>query len=197
MNTVTTNLTTNAIFSDDGTKRYSLTKTWEADKPKIAIIMMAPSEAAGVVLDMTTMLVLNNTARMGYGSVTILNLFATLNDINLKTEAVMDEENMQAIVAAAKDADLLIYAAGVGKTSNKLFQIRQRQVLDALKPMENKLFCLCNKQGEARLQHPLSPSLRTWELSPLKVSELIPEEVPAAQPVKRGKGRPRKEEPAA
>lgn len=197
MKNVTTTLTTNATFSDDGTKRYLLTKTWDADKPKIAVIMMAPSEASGVSLDTTTMLVLNNTARMGYGGVTILNLFATLNDFDLKMAEVEDAENLQAIVDAAKEADLLIYAAGVGKATNKLFQMRQRQVLEALKPMENKLFCLCNKQGEARLQHPLSPAVRTWELSPLKVAELLPKEITSAEQPKKGKKKADKEEPAA
>lgn len=196
MNTVTTTLTTNAVFSDDGKKRYLLTKTWDESKPKLAIIMMAPSEASGVVLDSTTMLVLNNTARMGYGSVMILNLFATLNDFDLKMAEEHDEENIKAIVAAAKSADTLIYAAGVGKATNKLFQTRQKQVLEALKPVEHKLFCLCDKQGQARLQHPLSPAVRTWEISPLKVAELIPtEKTQSKQPTKEKKGAA-KEDPA-
>ena len=60
---------------------------------------------------------------------------------------------------------MIVYAAGVGKTKNKLFQERQKQVLTALRPVEHKLFCLCNEAGTARLQHPLSPAVRTWELS--------------------------------
>ena len=43
MNTITTTLTTQAVFSDDGTKRYSLVKTWDSKKPTLAIIMLAPS----------------------------------------------------------------------------------------------------------------------------------------------------------
>ena len=193
MKNVTTILTTDAIFSDDASKRYRLTKTWDPKKPRLAIIMMSPSEASGIALDTTTMLVLNNTTRMGYGGVTIVNLFATLNDFNLKQAEVTDEENLQAIVAAAKDADLVIYAAGVGKGTNKLFQARQKQVLEALQPMENKLFCLCNKQGGARLQHPLSPAVRTWELSPLKVKELLPQEDPPTELPKKGKKKTDKE----
>ena len=42
--------------------------------------------------------------------------------------------------------------------------------------MEHKLFCLCDAEGNARLQHPLSPAVRTWELSPLKAEELIKKE---------------------
>ena len=197
MKNVITTLTTNATFSDDGTKRYLLTKTWDSDKPKLAIIMLSPSEASGVVLDSTTMLVLNNTARMGYGGVTILNLFATLNDFDLRKAELDDEENLKIIVSAAKSADILIYAAGVGKAKNKLFQERQKQVLTEWKAMEHKLFCLCDARGNARLQHPLSLAVRIWELSPLKIEELLPkEEVKSEQPSK-GKKPTKKEEPAA
>lgn len=193
METIKTNLATTAIFSDDGTKRYLLTKTWDTDKPTLAIIMLAPSEASGVILDSTTMLVLNNAARMGYGGVTILNLFATLNDFDLRKAELDDEENLKIIVSAAKSADILIYAAGVGKAKNKLFQERQKQVLTALRAMEHKLFCLCDARGEARLQHPLSPAVRTWELSPMKVEELVKEEEVKPEPAKKSKTPTKKE----
>ena len=49
----------------------------------------------------------------------------------------------------------------------------QKRVLLALQDYEDKLCCLCNEDGDGRLQHPLSPQVRTWSLSPLKISELI------------------------
>ena len=187
MKAIQTTLITDAIFSEDGTKRYLLTKTWDSSKPKLAIIMMTPSDAAGIVLDSTTMLVLNNTARMGYGGVTILNLFATLDDFDLEMAEASDKENLDVIRTATKAADTVVYAAGVGKAKNPKFQDRQKQVLEALKPVENKLFCLCNKQGLARLQHPLSPALRTWELSPLKVAEVLATTEEKIEPPKKGR----------
>lgn len=193
METIKTTLTTTAVFSDDGSKRYLLTKTWEEDKPSLAIIMLAPSEASGIVLDSTTLLVLNNAARLGYGSVTILNLFATLNDFALRQAEDEDSENLNVIVAAAQEADAVIYAAGVGKAKNKAFQKRQRQVLHALQPVESKLQCLCNEDGKARLQHPLSPAVRTWYLSPLKISELVEETEESPKQVIKGKKTARKE----
>lgn len=175
MKEITTILTTSAVFSDDGTKRYFLRKTWDAKKPKLTIIMLAPAEAAGVELDTTTQLVLNNAARLGYGSITITNLFATLNDTALQMAELEDPENLDAIVQAAQDADTIVYAAGVGRAKSKIFQERQEQVLGALLPYASKLNCLCNADGKARLQHPLSPAVRTWHLSPLKLNELIKE----------------------
>ena len=176
MKTIETTLTTEAIFSNDQTKRYLLKKSWDNSKKKVAIIMLAPSEASGIMLDSTTLLVLNNAYRLGYGSVTILNLFSTLNDFALKQADDTHSENIKTILKAAKNSDIIIYAAGVGKAKNKVFKERQAQVLTALQPYENKLHCLCDSMGTSRLQHPLSPAVREWHLSPLKIEELIPDE---------------------
>lgn len=192
MNTITTTLTTEAVFSDDNLNRYLLKKTWNAELPKMTIIMLAPSEAAGIELDTTTQLVLNNASRLGYGSVSIVNLFATLNDFSFKKAENDDPHNLQVIVDAAQNADLIVYAPGVGKAKSKVFQQRQEQVLNALTPYESKLNCLCNENGNARLQHPLSPAVRVWSLSPLKISELITQTIPIEpKPEAKKKGRPK------
>ncbi len=174
MKTIETTLTTHAVFSDDGTKRYLLSKTWDAKKPRLAIVMLVPSEASGITLDTTTQLVLNNSERLGYGGVDVLNLFATVDDFDLKHAEEEDAENRKAIVAAAQKADAVVYAPGVGKAKSKIFQTRQKQVLLALQPFEGKLHCLTNATNDARLQHPLSPAVRTWHLLPLKEAELLP-----------------------
>ena len=174
MNTITTTLVTEATYSEDGLNRYVLKKTWDEGKRRLAVIMLAPSDASAVSLDNTSMLVLNNAVRLGYGAVTILNLFATVNDFSLKQAEDEDPENLDAIVQACQEADTIVYAPGTGKAGNKSLQRRQQQVLNALRPLESKLNCLCDADGNARLQHPLSPAVRTWYLSPLKVSELFP-----------------------
>ena len=182
MKEIKTNLATEAVFSDDGRKRYLLRKIWDAKKPTLAIIMLAPSEASGIELDTTTQLVLNNAARLGYGTVSILNLFATLGDFMLKQAEQEDTENMDMIVTAVEKADTIVYAPGVGKAKSKVFQQRQEQVISRLVPFVKKLHCLCDVDGKARLQHPLSPAVRTWHLSPLKIAELIPPTAVDSQP---------------
>lgn len=189
MEKIVTTLTTEAIFSDDSHKRYLLRKMWDEAKPKLTIVMLAPSEASGIELDTTTQLVLNNSARLGYGSVSIVNLFATLNDFSLKQVEDEDPENMDVIVQQAHDADLVVYAPGVGKAKSKIFQRRQEQVLTTLLPFEEKLHCLCDENGESRLQHPLSPAVRTWNLSSLKVSELISLPQAEQEQKKKAKGK--------
>lgn len=121
MKTITTTLTTEAIFSDDNLKRYLLRKIWDEKKPRLVIIMLAPSGASGIELDNSTQLVLNNAHRLGYGSVDILNLFATLNDFTLKYAEYEDADNMKVILKSAKDADTIVYAAGVGKAKTRCF----------------------------------------------------------------------------
>ena len=173
MKTIATTLATVAQFSDDGTKRYLRRKIWNEKMPSLTIIMLAPSEASGIVLDTTTQLYLNNTSRLGYGSITIVNLFATLNDFALHQTEEEDPENLKAILEAVRKADQIVYAPGTGKSKNKAFQKRQEQVLKELAPYEVKLCCLCDDEGKAKYQHPLSPAVRVWNLCPLKVKELV------------------------
>lgn len=173
MKTIKTILTTEALFSDDGSKRYLLRKEWDKSKSKIAIIMLAPSSSAGIELDTSTQLVINNVARLGFGSVDILNLSAVLNDFSLKQSDNKDKDNIDTILNSAKNADIIVYAAGVGKAKNKIFQQLQETVLKQLVPFQDKLNCLCNADCSAKFQHPLSPSVRVWHLSPFKVSDII------------------------
>ena len=173
MNTITTTLATVATFSDDGKKRYLLRKLWDDKKPSVTVIMLAPSEASGIELDTTTQLCLNNASRLGYGSITIVNLFATLNDFALHQAEEEDPENLEAILEAVKKADQIVYAPGTGKAKNKAFQKRQERVLKELAPYEVKLCCLCDDEGKSKYQHPLSPAVRVWNLCPLKVKELV------------------------
>lgn len=190
MKTETMMITTQATFSDDGTKRYILRKEWDIAKPSLGVIMLVPSAACGVSADTTSMLVMNNAWRLGYGSVTILNLFSTINDFGLKDGVVDDEENINAIIFEVGKVDTIVYAPGVGKAKNKLFQKRQEQVLTALYPYKEKLKCLCDQNGESRLQHPLSPAVRTWYLDDLSIDEFdITLEEPVEVVAKKGRGK--------
>ena len=190
MNIIETTLTTQAVFSDDDAKRYLLKKTWDTSLPKLTIIMVAPSIASGIELDSTTSLVLNNASALGFGSVSIVNLFATLGDFSLSEAEDEDPENLNAIVEAAKSADVVIYAPGVGKAKLQAFQERSKQVLEALRPYEKKLKCLTSASGKTKLLHPLCPSVRKWTIADLRISELLPETepvTPALPPKKKGK----------
>ena len=190
MNTIETTLTTQAVFNDDNTKRYLLKKTWDPTLPKLTICMLAPSTASGVELDSTTSLVLNNASAMGFGSVSIVNLFATLGDFSLAEAETEDSENLNAILEATQSADVVIYAPGVGKAKMQAFQDRSRQVLEALRPYAKKLKCLTSASGKAKLLHPLCPAVRNWTVAELPLEDLLPKTTfvdLTTQPKKKGK----------
>lgn len=195
MKTQVTELRTEAVYSDDGSKRYLLRKTWDDGLPKLAVIMLCAGSAGVVALDTTTQLVLNNASRLGYGGVAIVNLFATLNDFSLKQSSGKDRENLDVIIQEAAAAEKVVYAPGTGKAKNKLFMEVQENVLTALQSSEDKLHCLCDEEGGSRYLHPLSPRVREWHLSPLKISELIALPVEAEpESKKRSKSNPAKKE---
>lgn len=193
MRTVVTELRTEAMYSEDDSKRYLLRKTWDEHLPQMAVVLLCAGSAGAVEIDLTTQLVLNNASRLGYGGVAILNLFPILNDYDLKKSKGVDAENVDVIVQEAATAEKVIYAPGTGKTKNKLFMEVQEQTLLALQPYEDKLYCLCDEKGGSRFQHPLSPRVRSWYLSLLKISELV--ELPEqTEPEKKTKGKSAKKE---
>ena len=147
MNVITTKLITEAIFSDDGSKRYLLRKTWDEKKKKLAVIMLSASTVSGVECDYSSMLVLNNASRLDFGSVDILNISASLDDHTLSEAEVDDSKNLDVIAKSAENADVIVYAAGVGKSKSKVFQDLQKNVMEKLRPHEAKLNCLCNSSG--------------------------------------------------
>lgn len=187
MREIISNLRTEILESEDGKQRYVLRKVWDESKPSLGILMLCPSSSGEVAVDTSTSLVLSNCYRLGYGSVTIVNLFSTINDFDLKKADDKDPENSQAILDAAKAVACFVVGCGTGKSKNAKFHQRLEQVLLALKPYEDKLCCLCDKHGGSKYLHPLSPRVRQWHLSTLKVSELIDIPVEKAEPKKKGK----------
>lgn len=194
MREIISNLRTEILESDCGTKRFVLRKCWDENKPSLGILMLCPSSSGEVAVDTSTSLVLSNCYRLGYGSVTIVNLFSTINDFDLKEADDEDPENLQAILNAASSTSCFVVGCGTGKSKNAKFHQRLEQVLLALKPHEDKLHCLCDKHGGSKYLHPLSPRVREWHLSPLKISDLIELPVAELEPEKKPKGKSAKKE---
>ena len=191
MKTIETSLTTTAIYSDDNTRKYLIRKVWDEEKPSLAIILLAPSITAGISLDNTTLLTLCNADRLGFGSVSIVNLFSCMDELTIANHIEEDAENMKAILSEAKRCDVLVYAPGNGKAKNPIFQTRSVQVLKQLKPYEKKMKCISNEDGSVRLRHPLYPAVRTWHLRDTTIAEAMQTVTDAQEPPK-SVGRPRK-----
>lgn len=72
-------LDSDAVFSPCRTWRYSLTRTWDTDKPAIAFIGLNPSIANENRLDATTKKCVAWARRDGFGRYVMLNLFAMVS----------------------------------------------------------------------------------------------------------------------
>ena len=191
MKTIETMLKTTAVYNDDHTKKYLLTKEWDNTKPSLTMVLLSPSSSSGIEIDTTTQRVLGNADRLGFGSVNIVNLFATLGDPTFSTAEADDKENMKVILDMSKKCDTLVYAPGTGKAKNEMFQMRSAKVLNALKPYEKKMKCLSNEDDSVRLCHPLFPAVRVWYLRDTTIAEAMQAIVDAQEPAKPV-GRPKK-----
>lgn len=162
-----TTLKTEVMFSEDKKHRYILRKEWSKEKPRACVIMINPSSADGLLIDMTTQLVVNNLSKLDYGSVDILNLYSMIGRLSIRAETgEAKTENLKAIMQSCDKATKIILCWGAIGKSNKSAQKRIDDLLSSLEAYKDKVFYLTDKGGET-LYHPLVPSVRLqWELIP-------------------------------
>lgn len=175
MAVIKTNIKTTSVYSDDNTKRYSMNIEWDREKKKATVIMVSAGASNGISFDHTTTYVIDNLYRLGYGSVKVVNLFATIGDGHAVLENDTDDNNMKYIINAVKESDITIYATGTGHNGNRKFRRRQEELLHRLEAMDENmlsLMCIADEYGR-KFFHPLYPAVREWILVPFKVSELL------------------------
>ena len=79
-----------------------------------------------------------------------------------------------------KSSHAIIAGGRIGE-SNKAVRALQGKLLDHLKPYEDKLYQICDDNGEFGF-HPLAPSVRfTWNLIPFEIADEEEAEKEAAQ----------------
>ena len=112
----TTIIKSKAIFSDDKEHRLLLRKEWNNEKLSAMVIMINPNTADTVNFDMTTMLVLNNVSKLGFGSVNIVNLYSRIMEkLNLRfngDDELIDDEADDVIEQYAAMSDAIINCMG-------------------------------------------------------------------------------------
>lgn len=118
----TTIIKSKAIFSDDKEHRLLLQKEWNSKKPSAMVIMINPNTADTVNFDMTTMLVINNLHKLGFGSVNIVNLYSRIMEkLCLRfngDDELIDNEADEIIQQYAEMSDAIIIAWGtIGKNT--------------------------------------------------------------------------------
>lgn len=164
-------LKSKAVFSDDGQHRFLLRKEWDKDKKNATVIMINPNSADLVNLDLTTMLVINNLCKLGFGSVNIVNLYSRITDkINFRfssDEDLLLPDNDGNILTYAAKSDAVIIAWGSVAIHSQRIRNRQIELLDKLRNCNVELYKI-GVEG----YHPLTPAVRNnWDLVPYEWSE--------------------------
>lgn len=159
------------MFSDDGQHRFLLRKEWDNQKKSAMIIMINPNTADTLNYDLTTMFVINNLNKLGFGTVNIVNLYSRIMEkLSLRfnsDENLLENDTDRIIEQYASMSDAIIIAWGCVGNSSQRVRERQSELLELLKNHANKLY----KIGEKGF-HPLTPAVRNeWELEPYEMEE--------------------------
>lgn len=176
------------VFNEERTHRFSWKRVWGKDKPVAAIVMLNPAQSDDIVMDTTTSLVVNNIARLEqFSGVEILNLYSLLTSkLNFRWNSDEDLnllENNGYIQKAAATSTCIIVAWGKSTDTNKRIASRAKEVLELLKPYQEKVCVISD--GTRDGLHPLTPSLRTqWILKPFDWAAYEAAEAQAAQEAK-------------
>lgn len=170
-----------SVFSDDRSHRFLWKRTWDKEKPSVAVVALNPAHADNILIDTTTALIVNNVARLEhYGGVQIVNLFSQLTPkLNFRwnsPDELNDPQNDSYIMKAADECQLVILAWGKGADANANIEKRAVEVINKLQKYKDKLCVICDENGRNGL-HPLTPSLRNgWILKPFIAKESSPEQ---------------------
>jgi hypothetical protein len=158
-------ITRTAWVDPTGCYRYYLGRQWQATQPSLAMLMLNPSRADHRVDDPTIRRCMALALGWGYGSITVVNLFAYRTAHPRELQTVVDPigpDNDCALISAAEQSDRLVLAWG---NWGQLYQ-RQTEVMALLAPYRAKWCAIAlNTTGHPR--HPLyvrrDAVLQAWD----------------------------------
>ncbi len=139
-----------------------MTKIWDKNLPQANIITISPSECHNVVSDLTTNIITNNLHMLGFGGYTMTNLISKIGvDVkrakNIKD--LWDNETDKNILSCAESSKKIIVAWGSFAHTRKQFTDREKQVLELLKPYQDKIYQITDG-ADRQFLHPLTPCVR-------------------------------------
>ncbi len=117
-----------AVFDTSGAYRYSLTRTWDAARPRVAMILLNPSTADAHRDDPTLRRCIGFAREWGFGALEVVNLFAfraTLPRHLRQADDPVGAENDAFLRRALAAAQRAVAAWGV----HGAFARRDREVL--------------------------------------------------------------------
>jgi hypothetical protein len=152
-----------AVFSDCGAYRYRLDRRWDEKLPPLAFGMLNPSTADEIRNDATIERCERRARALGFGSLTVWNLFAyrTVSPKTLKAHhspvGPENDEFIRDVLAETKRRGGTVIA---GWGSHGIFQERFRFPIELACLLEIELYCLgVTNSGQPR--HPLYVSYQS------------------------------------
>lgn len=145
------------FYGKDSKSLYLRKIRLSSSGPKVAIIMLFPSDTDGI--DTTCQKCINNGLRLGFSELSIVNIFSR----NEQNSPSTDKINNSVILQVAEQCEQIILAFGSGNS----YQERKEEVLKLLQHYSAKLLALKSSKGTV-CSHPLSPYCREWEIVPFK-----------------------------
>lgn len=156
------------VTNPEGTHRYILRIEWDKMKKKATVLLIQPVTANPVELDTTTVNVINNLARLGYGGCDIVNLFSLIgNKVDMKKSIIelSHENNLGYIERSCVKSDTVIIGYGtVGEGVRKIMDYQHQLLHEKLEPFKDKMYMICDPYIYKGL-HPLCPRIKhSWRL---------------------------------
>ena len=157
-----------AGFSSCGRYRYNLWRIWDRARKPLAYCMLNPSTADAEQDDPTVARCSERARRLGYGGVTVVNLFAlrsTDPKVLYSHPDPVGPDNDPAILAVASECDLICAWGNHGKLRG-----RDKAVLKLLRMAGLPALALkVSKDG-----HPSHPLYLPYDLEPMPYSDTRP-----------------------
>ena len=142
--------------------RYSLTRIWAPDAPRLLYVMLNPSTATEAQNDPTIERCQRRAVRLGFGAMRICNLFAwreTSPDALKRAEAPEGPENGTALSEASHWADTILCAWGVHGTHRGADVAALRVLRTSGQPL--------NHLGLTKHGHPRHPLYLSYDVAPV------------------------------
>lgn len=166
MRTTKSMIKTEVTYDEEMKNKYVVKKEWDKSKRKALILMKNAGLADEIVQDQTTMYVMNNLSKLGYGSVVIMNLFPSLEGNDTNESAT---ENLKSVQEEVTKVDDVIIAVGTGIETNKEAQKRLHMVVAILLDKKANILQIECPKGRKGF-HPLYPAVKNgWKLVPYEV----------------------------
>ena len=150
-----------AVYSECGVYRYSLTAHWDDTLPRLVYVMLNPSKATELANDPTIERCERRARRLGFGAFTAVNIFALRETSPERLKAAAEPEgpeNLAHIRSAVAEADMILAAWGV----HGAHRGQAEGVLAELRKSGRPLHVL----GLTKDGHPRHPLYIAYEIAP-------------------------------